>query len=261
MKLRSAVLFYGVVHRSLRYTAPSIRENLILPLSGSGPVDLYFHSWDNQTVHNPRGGEVELTVDPDDCKRLLPEAMGVTESDQGLRDTLVPGLPGGRNPFMHMTPDRNEAMLSLQNYLLALQSLERVFALMQGQQDRPYDLIAICRPDTRLLTPLPLRPHAVAAESIYLPMFHRYRGQNDRFAIGSNHSAAIYCNRLAPAQAALKTGAFPTNTESFLDQHLQLHGVCVVQFDLVCQRVRADGSVFRFDQALVHPDEDSPEKR
>lgn len=250
MSLSTAILLYGVVHRSLRYTVESLRNNIITPLKQAGPVDLYFHSWANQEVHNPRGGETHLPIDPGEIAQLLPEAKGLCDDTADWRERLTPDLAFEENPFRHMTIDPDAACNSLENYMLALQSLARVHAYFLSAKTVVYDQVVICRPDVRFLNPLPVRPHTIDREMLYLPMFHRYRGHNDRFALGSEHAAAIYCNRYEQAYQALTQGQFPTNTEQFLLQHLNQHQLNTALIDLVFQRIRADGSVFGLDRGL-----------
>lgn len=250
MTLNTAILFYGVVHRSLPHTVQSIRQYLIEPLQQAGRVDLFFHSWANREVHNPRGGETHVEIDPAEIERLLPEAKGLCEDTADWRERLTPDLSFESNPFGHMTLDQDAARNSLQNYMLALESLRRVHDHFLATKSGGYDMVLICRPDVKFLNALPVRPHKIHRELLYTPMFHRYQGCNDRFALGSEHSAEVYCRRYESAFQALSDGNFPINTEQFLHRHLGQQRIKTALMDLVFQRIRADGSAFPLDQVL-----------
>lgn len=112
----SALILFGVVQRSLAHVIPSLREQVILPLSRLGRVDVFYHSWDLNRLINPRGGECRTTVEPGVVNCLLPEARGVFESQEEF-DGAVDWVPlFERNPMRHCTSGEEAARATLMNY-------------------------------------------------------------------------------------------------------------------------------------------------
>ncbi len=253
----SAVILFGLVHRSLRHVVESLQRRVLAPLAALGDVDVFFHSWDVRQIVNPRAGELDVAVSPEDVARLLPGARGVIESQDAF-DAEVDWAPMfARNPMWHCSRDETSARTTLMNFRRALESAERAWGVFEARRERRYRRVVVARPDLRFLDDLAIPPELQGpgpnergGRTLWLPRHHAWGGVNDRFAIGSEDAIGVWCRRTAFADGWL-LGADNQNSEWLLMKWLARNRVEVRLVDLLFQRVRSDGSVARLDAALA----------
>lgn len=246
----SAVILFGIVHRSLRHTVASIRERILRPLRSQGDVDLYFHSWHADLIDNPRTGENQLVLDRDEISRLLPEARGLIE-DQGEFDESLDWEPyWPDNPMRHCTDNEAAARATLMNFRRAIESQQRAWNFFNGTKSRSYDRVVVARADLLFLDELILPARPMQKDELWVPQFQAWGGINDRFAAGSEEAIRKYCSRIDAADHWLlkeKGG----NSEQFLSRCLKLSGLRVNGMSFHFQRVRANGAITSMDTGVT----------
>ena len=287
--LRSAVILHGLVHRSLRHTADSLRECVIGPLKELGPVDVFFHSWEVAEIHNPRGGEHGVVLDPAEVASWLREAQGVFEPQEAFDESVNWGCWFRNNPMRHCCGSEKEARTTLMNFRRALESQERAWRLFEEQKTGRYELVVATRADLKFLEELRVPEKLLAAlherrgerESpeekrleenadhggmlgafhwldghrpplqtmLWLPRFHSWGGVNDRFVIGNEEGGRIWSQRVAFAEEWLEM-ANGESAEWLLMKWLEKNKVRVSFLDFTFQRIRANGQVAAMDREL-----------
>lgn len=246
--MRSAVVLFGLVQRSIRHVAPDLREKIIAPLAARGSVDVFFHSWDVRQLRNPRAGESAVVIDPADVERHLPEARGRFDSEEAFERLISWERIHESNPMRHHCDSEEGARVAIRNVILTLHSLEMGFDILQDAGSGPYDCVVASRADVRFLRPLPM-PENLAPWEIHLPSFHCWGGVNDRFAFGSHEAMDVYARRSAFFDGwMLNPGQ--ENPEWILKQWLSRNRLPVKFIDFPFQRVRGNGDVFHLDQAF-----------
>ncbi len=247
-----AILLHGVVQRSLRHVVGSLRRNVIEPLASHGEVDVFFHSWDVEEIHNPRGGEHGVAVDTAEVARLLPEARGIFESQEAFDRTVDWELLFANNPMRHCTTGEEEARATLMNFRRALESQERAWRFFEKTKTRSYDVVVATRADLLFLEKMKSDAHRATLQDgrIWVPRFQAWGGVNDRFAMGSEEVIKVWSNRAAFADGwLLKAGG--ESSEWLLRKWLERNRVAVEFLDFTFQRIRANGEVAAMDRGLT----------
>ena len=253
----TAVLLHGVVHRSLRHVAGSLREKLLSPLARLGDIDIFFHSWDISEITNPRAGEHGVVVDPGEVARWLPEARGIFESQEDFDRTLNWEPLFAKNPMRYCTGDEAAARATLMNFRRAVESQERAWEFFSRTKTRDYARVVATRPDLMFLQELDLPAELSLADArdesalpcLWVPRFHAWGGVNDRFAIGRESSVGIWARRTAFVDGCLLNPG-DANPEWILMKWLERNRIRPKFLDFVFQRVRANGEVTERDRDL-----------
>jgi len=138
----------------------------------------------------------------------------------------------------------------VQAYLQQLHALQRVNRMrldFQAETGVRYDWVIRCRPDLLFLNPV-RGIEAANPQYIYLPDFHRFDGENDRFAFGNPFHMDIYFNKYNCLQDSVRDtlkheNAKPLSAEMFTRQHLQRNGVPIRRIPVRFNRVRPYGVI------------------
>ena len=133
--LRIGVCFFGIT-RSLRFTIPSIQENLLAPAREFGDVVSYAHFFDQRNICNPRTGEFGA-LDVEEHKLLPIDRLVLEEPDICLQTWRFDDLRTHGDAW-------NDNFISLRNLVHQLHSLNEVtkMAVSDG-----VDLVIFARPD------------------------------------------------------------------------------------------------------------------
>jgi hypothetical protein len=215
-------------------------------------VDIYYHSWDPSCIHNPRGDELSVDVAVEDIEEFLPDATGVIDSQQDFDSSLKIEQYLSNNPMRRMTRDDLEARHTLLNFFRSLESLQRAHQYFLRTKKRDYARIIVTRSDLNFLNIPKDIPRSIGKQDIIVPDFHHWGGVNDRFAICSEASCKIYCDRLSQAKDwCLSNRRDAINSEQFLKQVLLSKGIEIHKIDLLLQRVRATGEICKLDRNLA----------
>jgi|GEM_PF-1074327 len=247
-----AILFHGLVHRSLEYTNPSFERYVLHPLQKNYDVDVFHHSWVTKTIHNPRGSENNIPINLDAIDKFLPYSKGVIESQDDYDSTINPSFFTDKNPMIGCTKTKEDAFITAMNSLRDLESTKRAFEYMEKKSDRKYDYVIVCRPDVEFLNTF--RMYGIEKEKktnvVFAPFFDNCGGTNDRFAVGDYKTIKIYCSRIDGAVDWMRNG-LAKNSESYLKKHLTENNVEVKHIFLFFRRIRATGEIFYQDMARI----------
>lgn len=246
--MKIAVVFHGLVQRSLKHVSESVFSNLLTPLAGLGSVDVFFHSWKTGPLTNPRAGEHSVTPDPADIEKFLPMAKGRTD-DESEFCRIIDWAPVHEvNPMRFHCDSEESAKVAIRNVILSLHSLEMAFDIMLEQSESRPDIVVVSRCDIRFLHPIAF-PNEIPGWTVFLPSFHSWGGVNDRFAFGTCDAMEVYARRSSFFDGWMLN---PTrqNPEWILMKWLQRNRIDVRQIEYPFQRIRADGTVFPLDQSL-----------
>lgn len=247
--MRTTVLLFGLVQRSLRHVIGELRRNLLEPIAGKGDIEIIYHTWKTGPLLNTRAGESGEIVEPEEIASLLPEARGRLDSEEEFVKLIDWQHVHQVNPMRHHCADEESSRVAIRNVLLTLHSLEMAFDTWQSQSSGEADLVVASRADLRFLLPLVL-PERISEWTVYLPQFHGWGGVNDRFAFGNKESMEVYARRSAFFDGFMLHPSC-RNPEWVLMKWLERNKLRVMATDVVFQRVRADGGVFPLDRDLL----------
>jgi hypothetical protein len=227
-----AIGFFGVT-RSLKWTLPSIRENIIEPARRLGDVRLFAHFYQQTHITNPRSGE-DAPLDPEEYRLLECDEVRLEEPGHCLAEARYEWILSHGDAF-------HDGGKSLANLIHQLHSLQAVGRMINAWQP---DLVVLARPDLRYHDNLEnaLRKQLTrSARYISVPDWQWYGGVNDRLAIGSTHACHAYANRIDLIPAYLRKTGGPLPAERFLRFSLNSHGLIPVATSITASRVRAAG--------------------
>lgn len=239
---RIGVVFFGIT-RSLRFTAASIRKNVIGPAESNGAVRVFAHFFDEQRIENPRSGENGF---------LYPREHEILHIDD-----LVIEAPNeclelrGFSTLTSFGDLWGDGFKSLRNLVHQLHSMERV---TERALDWGADIVVFVRPDLEYhdsLEPV-LRDARKLPETAFVPYWQAYGGLNDRFAVVSGQETArVYGTRIRRALDYCISLQRPLGSEELLA--FSLEGLTVRSFGQRASRVRFDGSIRyeRFDHPVT----------
>ncbi len=229
-----AIGFFGVT-RSLTWTLPSIRENIIEPARQLGDVRLFAHLYQQTHITNPRSGEDD-PLDPEEYRLLECDEVRLEEPGHCLADAQYEWILSHGDAF-------HDGGKSLANLIHQLHSLQVVGQMID--EWRP-DIVVLARPDLQyhdsldnvLRKQIGRRKHYIS-----VPDWQWYGGFNDRLAVGSQYACRAYTSRikLIPTYLA-KTGG-PLPAERFLRFSLNTEGIIPVGISVQASRVRASGHI------------------
>ena len=173
--LRIGVCFFGIT-RSLKFTLPSIQENILAPAREFGDIKIYAHFFDQKNIHNPRTNEFG-SLDGEEYKLLGADQLVLEEPDACLDHWNFGALQSFGDAW-------GDDFYSLRNLIHQLHSLNEVtkMAATDGA-----DLVVFARPDLLYHDDLgrSIRKAILGrGPRVVLPCWqHWERGYNDRFAI------------------------------------------------------------------------------
>lgn len=252
----TAIIFFGIIHRSLKYIIKSLRKNIIAPLNQIGDVDIFFHSWDVSMINNPRANEKDIVVDPCEVSLFLPEAGGIFESQSEFDSSFDWEPLFKRNPMKHFSRSEQEARITLMNFRRALESAERAWLFFQKNKTKNYKQIIVTRPDLKFLHSLEVDCVEKIIDNknklsrfLIVPGFHCWGGVNDRFAFGREKEISVWCQRTAFADGWLLK-AENENPEWLLMQWLRRNQITPIFINFLFQRIRANGEITKKDCGL-----------
>lgn len=247
-----AFCFFGLT-RSLYYTHHSIINRVFRKIQqDNGKVDIYLHTYNQKTISNPRSGENNVTLNPNEW-RLLSPRQSIIDDPELFEISVI-------EPVMDVVLRHGDILLeapphpTLRNLLKQLFSLYRVTSLW-SRQEQNYDLVFYLRPDVWFFNDINLTDihDALAGKepAIYLPNFHQWGGVNDRFAFGPPQIMKIYGNRYL--QAVNYSQYYPLHAESFLKHLLESNNITMRMTDILFERVRSNGILWSIPEGGNFP--------
>jgi hypothetical protein len=233
-----AICFFGITRNFRRYTLDSINRMLVTPIARVDPAFKRFAHFNLiDSVCNPRTGEQNVTVDaPGDYEELHCDAINTTIQTRLDAD---PQFQENFEKLKSFGDSWGDGFNSLRNCLRQLHSLERVTELL-ARSGEEFDIVIYSRVDLYFKTNL--RIPKIRPRTLYTPWFDKYRGLNDRFAIGDQRSMFAYGRRSSLALRYCEETGKSFHAERFLwwyarQQKLSASDLTSFEF---C-RVRASG--------------------
>jgi hypothetical protein len=254
-KSATAVIFHGLVHRSLDFTIHSIQKNLLKPLSELGSVDIFFHTWGITSLSNPRAGELDLTIDPDCINKHLRGAKGIVE-DQTAFDNSIDWPAFLAEHRMYECIRNESAFLTTQkNYWRSLESQERAWRYFEATKNTRYDRVVATRSDLLFSNSFKIRDSKQAllpeCNVIHVPQFHSFKGINDRFAFGSENAIKVWSNKREFATKYTRETPGLATSEKILLEWLDERGIDVRKECIQFARIRGNGKVVGRDRRFL----------
>mmetsp|Transcript_121 Transcript_121/g.372 ORF Transcript_121/g.372 Transcript_121/m.372 type:complete len:347 (+) Transcript_121:64-1104(+) len=202
MKPRRAAITLWGVFRSLHLVMCNLYTHILVPFYENGyvEVDVFYHTYRQASLANARSHEYGARLHYE-SSHLLPQATGIV-SDPA---TFWESFPF--EPFQKWGDYWGKAdnFTSTRHTLLALNSMHTATILWEAEA-RSYDLVMYTRPDVALTTelaPTDLRRvqgfRNKGLEAWMRPSWQSWRGDNDRFAIGTPRAMATWGKRLEGA--------------------------------------------------------------
>ena len=229
-----AIGFFGLA-RSLKWTLPSIKENIIAPAREVGDVRLFAHLYKQTHITNPRSGEDD-PLDPEEYRLLECDEVQLEEPGRCLEEARYEWILSHGDAF-------HDGGKSLANLIHQLHSLQVVGQMIDIWHP---DVVVLVRPDLYYHDSLKtvIYEHTKQPSArISLPIWQWYGGYNDRFAVCGRLSFKSYTNRLDFVATYLHKTGGPLPAERFLKFSLHQQGIQPDAFSLRASRVRANGKI------------------
>ena len=239
---RVAICFWGLM-RSLRFTLPSIQENIFKPLEKAKiPYDIYLHTYKLSRLYsNPRSEEFNISLDNTSYKKLKPYKYLIEDQDTVDKKIQFEKYTEKGNPW------EKDGMDTFYNHIRGLWSLHKVTGLW-SKDHQNYSHVMYCRPDVTYIMPLSIDWFQFTRD-IRIPDFNRYSKAvlklNDRFAIGRPDEMMIYGNRFNDALEYSKKR--PLHSELFLEDTIHKNELSVTFIKFAFIRVRANAMMNQFE--------------
>ncbi len=233
-KPRIAIGFFGL-SRSLKWTLPSIRENIIEPARQLGEVRLFAHLYQQTHITNPRSGE-DNPLDPEEYRLLECDEVTLEAPGQCLQEAQYDWILSHGDAF-------HDNGKSLANLIHQLHSLQVVGKMIETWKP---DVVVIARPDLQYHDSLKeaIATHLeLPASALSLPNWQWYGGYNDRLAVCGIVACNIYTNRLDRVRHYLEKTGGPLPAERFLKFCLHEKGILPIKIAVHASRVRANGKI------------------
>ena len=233
------ICFFGLT-RSLQLTYPSISKQIFSVFKESNITwDTYVHTYNLRELTNRRSKEFQCALDPDEYTLLDPFREMVQNQDVFDKSITLETYKKHGDPW-------SDNYKSLRNLLRQLNSLQQVTNLWVSE-GKQYDAVIYLRPDLYYVAPFPIAQLKECIEAkerqIYTPGWHKWKGLNDRLAMGKPEIMQIYGTRFSVAASyaaqkklhAERFLAFVVSTNQIRDKPFRIYG----------NRVRANGEILK----------------
>lgn len=235
-----ALLFFGLAKQFREVVLPSIREN-ILQVSDNARCDIYLHNYNITTTINPRTGEFDNVLHPEEVYDLTDNVITDTTEDFLAKRNMKYYADANMKPFRSLGWDRT----ALENMYKQWHSIERVWDFMQETEQRlgiEYDRVGLFRTDVKYVTPIDIFDgDAVIPEFGFLV--------NDRMFYGTYENAHIWAKIRFPSVPCYKPRhvSIKMHSEFFMNDLVLKNIPNVEKKDICFYRVRANVAVWEDD--------------
>lgn len=233
--------FYGL-NRSLRWTAPSIRKNILEPLRREG-FDCFLAGHFNQprVIHHPGSRERNVKVRYKPGKHLNLDLSWVEpQSDAVMADLIEVALSV---PFPSLDDPTGGTR---RNIAYQLHSLRRLGQLLELVDPERFDVFLLLRPDIEYIDMIDMDAVLEIASGgidIVTPSWQLWDGMNDRFCFASRSGALSYLNRWRHLRQFCTDRGF-IHPESFLKHVVDQDNLRIRLTEQRALRVRATGETW-----------------
>jgi len=233
--MKIAICFFGLTRNLKDHTLDSIEKHLFAPAAELDPAYKKFGHFNLvPRLSNPRSGEEDIPIDPDESKLLNCDV--VAHTDQSWLDHHL-----DYEQIQKYGDEWKDDFASLKNLIRQLYSLNQVTEILL-QAGQHFDLVIYSRPDLRFQSRVAIP--RIRPRTLYTPWFAKGGGLNDRFAMGDFETMAIYGRRYALMHQYCEETGKPLHAERFLYWHGRRHRLRNADLmSIEFCRVRADGRV------------------
>ena len=234
--MKIAICFYGITRNFAQHTLESIQRQLFDVVAKHDPnFKRFAHINLLAELNNERTREFNVPIDPEEYKLLNCDV--VTTTDQRLVDERI--------DFKYLSQFGNmwnDNFGTLKNVLRQFYSVNEVTqTMLQESAKTPFDLVIYSRICLRYEKPVEI-PSRILPGTLYTPWFERYRGLNDRFALGDVPTMAAYGRRQSRAREFCAETGLPMGAENYLLWYARKEGLKTRHLrKMNFGRVRADG--------------------
>jgi hypothetical protein len=152
--MKVCICFFGLVHRSLKYTIDSINKNIFKVLNDNNiEYDIYLHTYDTSSALAYRGNEINVPINLNDIKLLNATCIEIDNEDEFNRtfdfDSFI-----NSTEFTGFSTDNNYNIH--RNLIRELNSHNKVTQLWKNKNHN-YDFAIYLRADLLYVTKLPIQ--------------------------------------------------------------------------------------------------------
>ena len=225
------LVFYGIP-RAIEYTIPSIKSNLIDPLSENHVTRIAAHFFDVTSISNPRSSEFG-SVNSNDASLLNPEFVEISPHDpQKIESSLIQiKIKGDKYA---------DNFQSTRNIIQATASIKQGWELIKNHVHND-DIVIFCRPDVAYLDKV--NSLCFKGADWLIPNYGAHGGINDRFIACNGRYAA---EKFASTHSLIKNFCIELD-EPLHAERLRLYSSIksktkVDTIQLKLQRIRINGA-------------------
>jgi hypothetical protein len=265
-KHKIALVFFGLVKSVSDAHMVALRDNVLSPLRELGSIDVFLHTFKEDSFSNPRNSEQNV-LDQKGAIKKIRRAVSPRPLRVHIDDTLEAHRYFGPTLWYlrHGGAWKQHSLLSTHFYLRQQYSLLRATELWTGvnysssvQDDTNlppissrYSCVVYIRPDLFFDSPLPrdalramCRQSNDGQRDVVIP-FIEFGGWNDRSAFGTPEGMALYGVRGMKLRQFIDAKQIP-HAESYLARFLCENNVTVHLAPWSARRVRANGHLADF---------------
>jgi hypothetical protein len=230
--------FYGL-DRSLRWTAPSIRKNILAPLKREGFRCLIAGHFNRpDIIDHPASGERGVVVRHPPTRYLDFDMLWIEPQSVAQASPLINAALSV--PFRDYEDPTGGVR---RNIVYQMHSLARLAQLAELAQPSRFQVFLLLRPDIEYIDPLDMdavRSVVDGQADIVSPSWHMFGGLNDRFCIANYKGGRAYLTRGDHLEAYCAEHGH-LHPESLLKAAVEHAGLRVRLTDQRALRVRATG--------------------
>lgn len=196
-----AICYWGLTRSTIKIYKSHFKNLFKVLNRNNFQIDIYMHTWKLKNKQRIWYYEIDNPVDYEEYKLLSPNFYQIDDQDEftenlefdkyfykGYDDNPI-SMGAGDWP-----PEMTEKLVL--NHLCALESLKRVTEMVENN-GKEYDLVMYVRPDVLFSTRFPVNYILNMRDfDIVIPNFDHWAGLNDRFAVMTFKTAAIYGKRI-----------------------------------------------------------------
>jgi hypothetical protein len=242
--VRCLVGFYGL-NRSLRWTAKSIRKNILQPLFEAGAeVRCIAHFNEPRKIHNEHSSEFNLPTTRRGIGQLPLDALLIEEQNESQLPRAA--VDSADRILSGRAAAERATWINLLRQLYSLKQLWRLAHLTPAD----YDVFLFFRPDLEYLDRLKAEQLFEQVQAGHADLitasWHQWGGLNDRFAFCSRKGAEVYAQRIDFVEQFCAEKMY-LNAEHLLSLAAARSNLRLRYTNLRAMRIRADGSTLRED--------------
>lgn len=243
--MKFCICFYGIVHRSLKYTFPKIKENIINILKEKNiELDIYVSTYNTNKLIDGRFSSNEKNIIIDIKDIFLFDEFNIKK----YSIIEFPNLEKELKKTKERKDPWDNNFKSVKNLLNELYSIKDVTKCWENSNIE-YDLYLYFRADLLYESPIPIDNilNNLNNKTVYLPNWGKWGGENDFLCIGTFDGIHPgWTKRLDLIDDFFKTNKNACiHAETFVKWVLKYFEVKIVYIDFFCSRMRGDGVLIK----------------